>query len=266
MRDSVEQGAMRRSAEHPGGKRMNHDQQQDPRSEAPQDALNAHGRTRRRLSKAALGTAPVLMTLHSAPLKAAGANCMPSGWVSGNTSRHDEPQECGGRTPGYWSGSANNNSTNLNSAAFQNHPTWRQAVEEGIAFASDYGFPGMTNDYRQHAESVGPGNSGKPGKPGKSDNSAEEIPLTMLGAVAASTSVLGLTGLPHEHQIIRFGAAALLNARYTPGYPLSEQMVRDIVTDTLVDGHYIANSGDRLEPEQVKAFLENTMDTPTWGP
>lgn len=236
-------------------------EQQDPRPDTPQESLDARGRNRRRLSKAALGAAPVLMTLHASPLKAAGANCMPSGWVSGNTSRHDQPEDCGGRTPGYWSGSGN--SGNFNSASFQNHPTWRDAAEKGVAFMSDYGFPGIHNDYREFVDNGGPGNSGNQGN---SSNSVDDIPLTMLGAVAASVEVLGLTGIPHERQIIRFGAAALLNARYTPGYPLSEQMVRDIVTDTLNDGYYIANSGDRLEPEQVKAFLENTMDTPTWGP
>lgn len=240
--------------------------EQDPRPETSQESLDARGRNRRRLSKAALGAAPVLMTLHSAPLRAAGANCMPSGWVSGNTSRHDQPQDCGGRTPGYWSGSGNSRNMNLNSAAFQNHPSWRQAVEDGEAFISNYGFPGVAADYSEYDDQAGGGNPGNPGNPGNSGGMTDATPLTMLGAVAASTEVLGLSGIPHERQIIRFGTAALLNARYTPGYPLSEQMVRDIVTDTLNDGYYIANSGDRLEPEQVKAFLENTMDTPTWGP
>ncbi|OOC11459.1 hypothetical protein [Thioalkalivibrio halophilus] len=248
---------------------MNTRPNRPPGPEHETEQLGTRGRTRRRLGKAALGTAPVLMTLHSAPLKAAGANCMASGWVSGNTSKHDEPEECGGRTPGYWSGSANAGDLNPSSASFQNHPGWHQAVEEGEAFVSEYGFPGIGNNYREYAvEDTGgdsePGHSANPDVPDGSSHG--EIPLTALGAVAASVEVLGLVGLPHERQIIRFGMAALLNARYISGYPLSEQQVRDIVTDTLNDGYYVADSGDRLEPEQVKAFLENTMNVPTWGP
>lgn len=239
-------------------------EQQDPRPDTPQESLDARGRNRRRLSKAALGAAPVLMTLHAAPLKAAGANCMPSGWISGNTSRHDKPEDCGGRTPGYWSGSGN--SGDFDSASFKSHPTWHKAAEDGVEFRSGYGFPGITNDYREFVDNGGPGNSGNQGNQGSSSNSVEDIPLTMLGAVARSVGVSGLTGIPLERQIIRFGAAALLNARYTAGYPLSEELVRDIVTNTLNHRFYTTNGGDTLSPEQVKAFLENTMETPNfWG-
>lgn len=69
-----------------------------------QEGLGTHGHNRRRLSRAMLGATPLLMTLHASPLKAAGANCMPSGWASGNVSRHDGPQDCGGHSPDYWSG------------------------------------------------------------------------------------------------------------------------------------------------------------------
>ncbi|WP_019625807.1 hypothetical protein [Thioalkalivibrio sp. ALJT] len=229
-------------------------EQQDPRPDTSKESLDARGRNRRRLGKAALGTAPVLMTLHAAPLKAAGANCMPSGWVSGNTSRHDQPEDCGGEPSGYWGAADSEGNPDFNSPAFVHHSGWRDVVEQGGEFVSEHGFPDITNVYLQPAESGGNGGS------------VDEVPLTLFRAVSDPGSIRALTGVPHERDIIRLGVAALLNARHTSGYPLTEMQVRRIVTATLNQGFLVANSGDRLEPEQVKAFLENTMGTPTWGP
>ncbi|WP_019023449.1 MULTISPECIES: hypothetical protein [unclassified Thioalkalivibrio] len=222
-----------------------------------QEGLGTHGHNRRRLSRAMLGATPLLMTLHASPLKAAGANCMPSGWASGNVSRHDGPQDCGGHSPDYWSGGYDPTHASLsqnvsgqgrggggqlfNSASFHSHPEWRLAVESGVLFDSNYGFPGVSRGFQE-----------------------EEGDLTMIGAVSASVFVLDVQGAA-EREVIRHGTAALLNAKYTNGYPLSERLVRDIVTDTLEHGHYETDGGDRLYPEQVYRFLENTMGLPSWG-
>lgn len=230
--------------------------EQDNNQDQKPEGLDAHGQNRRRISRAVLGATPLLMTLHASPLKAAAANCMPSGWASGNVSRHDGPQDCGGLSPDYWSGgydpthasqvrnvsaSGNGGGYLFNSAAFHSHPEWRLAVESGVLFNSNYGFPGVTRGFQEEAGD-----------------------LTMIGAVASSVFVLDVQGAA-EREVIRYGTAALLNAKYTTGYPLSERLIRDIVTDTLENGYYETDNGDRLYPEQVYQFLENTMGLPSWG-
>jgi hypothetical protein len=57
--------------------------------------LSADGHGRRRLGKAALASVPVLLTMHSRPLRATGTgNCDISGWHSGG-SQQPEAQSCG---------------------------------------------------------------------------------------------------------------------------------------------------------------------------
>ncbi|SEO98318.1 hypothetical protein SAMN04488052_105186 [Aquisalimonas asiatica] len=189
--------------------------------------------SRRRFGVGAV-SASVIMSLHAQPLKAA-ANCTPSGWVSGNTSLHQELEECGGRTPGYWQ---NDN--------HPHHPQgWRETYYE--ALNSNHGFPGLNG-------LTGSGTNGE---------------ATLLDAVSGpGRQDLGM-GDSTLRQVVRFGTAALLNARYpsvSPGYPLSESEVVDIVTQTLMAGEYVTSSGDVLDEEQVHRFLANTMDSPSWGP
>lgn len=188
---------------------------------------------RRRFGVGAV-SASVIMSLHAQPLKAA-ANCTPSGWVSGNTSLHQELTECGGRTPGYWQN--------------ENHPHhpqgWKETYHE--ALNSNYGFPGL-NGF------MGSGSNGE---------------ATLVNAVSGpGKQDLGI-GDSSVRQVIRFGTAALLNARYpsvSPGYPLSESEVVEIVTQAIMTGEYMTSSGDVLDLDQVHRFLENTMDAPEWGP
>lgn len=209
-------------------------EQQDPRPEQQPETLDARGRTRRRLGKAALGTAPVLMTLHSAPLKAAGANCTPSGWVSGNTSKHPDLEDCGGRTPGYWAGGNPNQPDG-----------WKNNKDSPLN--SSYGFPGL----------------------GTYPGSGDDGNATMLDAVSGpGQQSLGISSSDHndKRQVIRFGTAALLNAKYTVGYPLSEALIREMVTEVIDTGEYQTSTGETLNMEQMHAFLKNTMDIPSWGP
>lgn len=72
--------------------------------------LSADGHGRRRLGKAALASVPVLLTMHSRPLRAAGpGNCDISGWHSGG-SQQPEAQGCGdgARSPEEWRGNIPN--------------------------------------------------------------------------------------------------------------------------------------------------------------
>ncbi|MDZ7829147.1 MAG: hypothetical protein U5K33_06565 [Halofilum sp. (in: g-proteobacteria)] len=184
--------------------------------------------SRRRFGKAALVATPVLATLYGRPLHAA-ANCTPSGWVSGNTSMHHDLQDCGGRTPGYWQS---------DNSKWQNDG-WKATYMDLLD--SPTGFPGLSFY-------VG------------------DRPATCQDAVEGpgQTPFNGTTTL--VRQIMRFGMAALLNIRYTPGYALDDEMlITEMVAMAVTTGGYTTPGGDYLSAEQVKAFLENTMDMPSWG-
>ncbi len=183
--------------------------------------------SRRRFGKTALGITPVVATLYGRPLWAA-ANCTPSGWISGNTSMHNELEDCGGNTPGYWQGPASKSQ----------YTGWEQTQDELLN--SPHGFSGL--DYYVDGE-----------------------PCTMQQAVEGpgETPLDGADML--TRQLIRFGTAALLNARYVVGYSLTESQVTEMVAMAVLHGGYTTPGGDYLTDAQVKAFLENTMDTPNWG-
>lgn len=185
---------------------------------------------RRRIAKAALIGAPILLTLPGQALHAAvPRNCTLSGWASANVSGLPEG-DCEGLDAQHWSSSGNNADSNRAASADQNAwvdpNTWEANVH--TPFDSPYGFPGA----------------------GTGD-------LTMLQALSTSDHYLYTIG---NFPVIRSGAAALLNAKYTPGYPLSEAMVRKIVLDTLHYGSY-TTSGVELDAYQVHKFLENTMSS-----
>ncbi|MBK5936121.1 MULTISPECIES: hypothetical protein [Halorhodospira] len=210
--------------------------------QSPEDqGLGGAGRSRRRFNKAALASAPLLLTLHSQPLRAA-ANCTISGWVSANVSRHpDGPEPCGGYTPGYWQGPA----------SARQYPEWGEQREELIN--SSFGFPGLPS-YTLIA-------GGGPGRGGGFEY------LTLHDAVRGpgQSRVAEFNGMT-ERQLLRFGTATLLNARYLMDFPLTEAQVIDIVTTTLLTGSYTTAAGDTLTAPQVHYFLENTMDgQQSWG-
>lgn len=183
--------------------------------------------SRRRFGKTALGATSVIATLYGRPLWAA-ANCTPSGWVSGNTSNHHELEDCGGNTPGYWQGPASKNQ----------HPGWKNTQDELLD--SSHGFSGVSFF-------VG-------GEPATMQQAVEGPGETPFDATDMLT-----------RQLMRFGTAALLNARYVIGYSLTESEVTEMVAMAVLHGGYTTPGGDYLEDSQVKAFLENTMDTPSWG-
>lgn len=193
--------------------------------------------SRRRFGKVTLASTPVLMTLYGKPLWA-GANCTASGWVSGNTSLHQDLRDCGGRTPGYWQGPASKD----------HYAGWHGTKDERLD--SMYGFPTLG----VYLVSVS-GNDG-----------VNNAPATLQHAVEGpgATTFNGTT-MP-VRQLLRFGMAALLNARYIVGYALTESQVVAMVTSAILEGAYVTPSGEILTADQVKRFLENTMNTPQWGP
>jgi len=202
------------------------DGEESGRTDAPGADSSARW-SRRRFGKAALVATPVLATLYGRPLHAA-ANCTPSGWVSGNTSLHHELEDCGGNTPGYWQGPASK----------MENPGWDDIKDKLLN--SSHGFPGL--DFY-----VG----GQPATLHQAVEGPGQTPFDGTGSLV--------------RQIMRFGTAALLNARFIMGYPLTEAQVGEIVASAVLYGGYTTPGGDFLSDVQVKAFLENTMDMPTWG-
>ncbi len=182
--------------------------------------------SRRRFGKLVLGTTPILLTLPGRPLWA-GANCSVSGWVSGNTSMHHELTDCGGETPGYWQGPASKD----------HYGGWRQT--HGERLDSIHGFPAL------------------------SFTVAGE-PCTLQQALERPMAIDGVGN--DTRQTLRFGTAALLNARYGVSRALTEVQVVDMVTQAVLNGHYETPTGDWLSEAQVRRFIENTQSAPNWGP
>ena len=215
---------------------MSKDKQRQNGLEPTSEAAGRHGSadrpaswSRRRLGVAALSTS-VIVGLQSRPLRAAGVggNCTISGWVSGNVSLHGEAQACGGRTPGAWQGGS----------PPEHRDSWAH-ITIGALFGTHY----------YVAES------------GENSTLRE---ANLLDAVSKNVKFNDLERFQHERQLIRFGTAAWLNARYLD-YPLKPHAVVDIVKETLENGgEYKPHLGETLTAEEVKNFLENTMDGPDY--
>lgn len=77
-----------------------------PEAQAPHDApqLDSRGAARRRFTRAGVGAAGVILTLHSQPGMATGITCAsPSGFMSIKTASHDPQNSCSNnRSHGYW--------------------------------------------------------------------------------------------------------------------------------------------------------------------
>ncbi|WP_290651173.1 hypothetical protein [Aquisalimonas sp.] len=95
------------------------------RSKSTAAANQPRSWSRRRFGVAAVSTS-VIMSLHAQPLRA-GGNCSPSGWTSGNSSLHPEPESCGGETPEYW-----------REAAYGDYDGWPSPYEPGDGIYEEY--------------------------------------------------------------------------------------------------------------------------------
>ncbi len=79
--------------------------------------------------------------------------------------------------------------------------------------------------------------------------------LMITGNITLQEAVAG-----EASELLRSGTAALLNAKFIPGYSLTEEEVRDIVTVTQDDGVYVTSAGDELTTSEVTDFFYNTFD------
>ena len=212
------------------------------RNEAPEPRPDANGQdhaapgrglSRRRFSQAALGSVPVLMTLYSNPLRASSGtpgNCHPSGWVSGNTSRYGEADDCGGESPGHWG----------------NHSTQGQGggadAAKNVDFNVAFGFADFEfTDSEDESLNLNYATSGR-GKDIVKRNSVEVTDT--------------------ERKVIRFGSAAYMSRvenKYTSERPTEEEIINMVKAVLDGEGYQIPGTGDELTIDGVLAFLENTV-------
>lgn len=89
--------------------------------------ISAHGAARRRFAKAG-ASAGAILTLASQPAMATGTCTSPSGFLSGNLSRHNHQVPCSGLLPLYWR---------------DHHYSWRSAGCNGKSKFSD-NFPTLS--------------------------------------------------------------------------------------------------------------------------
>jgi hypothetical protein len=81
--------------------------------------MSAKGAARRRFAKAGAGaSAGAILTLASQPAMATLVCTSPSGFMSGNLSRHNDSLACAGVSPGYWK---------------NHHDAWRAAGTNGLS-------------------------------------------------------------------------------------------------------------------------------------
>lgn len=79
--------------------------------------------------------------------------------------------------------------------------------------------------------------------------------LVSTGSLTLQDAVEG-----EASELLRAGTAALLNAKFIPGYTLTEEEVREIVTVTRRDREYVTSAGDELTTSEVTDFFYNTFD------
>ncbi|MCU0811060.1 MAG: hypothetical protein MUE59_08495 [Thiobacillaceae bacterium] len=226
---------------------------------------------RRRLTRGGLAAPIVLGTLLSRPvLGAAPYNCTISGKLSGNTSSHGDPVECGqlGRSPGYWrqdqkdwpagliygsgmidgsfkpiaipTGDEDTEGTLLTTAGFAKA---LEVKEETLTTTVRTGF-GRKKSTKTITETVY--------KIASYPNVSPDGNATLLQIVAAGGNDNKLVSLA------RAAVASLLNARqFAPDYPLTEDQVVAMFNAVYAGGKYQVNATTAWDQDQVKAYFES---------
>ena len=206
---------------------------QGAEQQAGREARGDHDPGRRRFGQAALGTVPVLIAIYSNPLRASSGtpgNCHPSGWVSGNTSLHGDPGDCGGTSAG------------------------------------NFGNPGRGG--RETGWEEWPFSEVFPGVPEYYEDPDLAHPLRLKRAAFSSGPARvfpvydgwsGLVSNP-ERKVIRFGTAAWLSrhyGHYTFERPTEAEIVAMVVA--ALTGEPYSTAAGELDAWDVADFLENTL-------
>lgn len=182
---------------------------------------------RRKLAKAGIIATPVLMSLTGR--NAMGAQCSPSGFMSGNLSNHGhENDTCGGGySPGYWG----------------THPEEWPNVSKGDPVTINPG----TCDLSASKGSI------------TSNCTVYNSDGTMFHEAFAGSAYVGMTMMQvlweQEGSLAFHAVASFLNAVMVPGYGVPVQTIVDMVNSVLNTGYYVTGSGDEMNEEDVKDYL-----------
>lgn len=176
-----------------------------------------------------LATGSVLMTVASKPAMA-GTWCTPSAWVSGNLSREELPNSCGGRSPGFWR---------------TQDRQWPSHYKPGTCKNSG---PGNCNVYN---------GDGTPFHQAIGDGTGPFFGTTF--GDHSMMQVIWKQGHGDPYQLGAHICAALLNAATIPEYGMSEHQVIEIWYQLETQGFYQPSAGDLMTKQDVVAFIQNTF-------
>jgi hypothetical protein len=235
-----------------------------------QDTQPQVNEQRRRLTRGGLAAPIVLGTLLSRPvLGAAPYNCTISGQLSGNTSSHGDPVECGtlGRSPGYWRQDQKDwpmyiYGSGMIDGSFKPIaiPTLDGSKQstEGTLFTA----PGFANAFEVKEETLATTVTTGHGKNKKTTTVTETAykiasypdvsggNATLLQMVAAEGNDNKLVSLA------RAAVASLLNAyQFAPDYPLTPDQVVAMFNAVYKGGTYQINATTAWDQDQVMAYL-----------
>jgi hypothetical protein len=203
---------------------MSEQTEQKTTEAASSEVMDSSLEKRRRLIKAGLGAAPVLMTVVSRSAFATGTTggqcTTPSAYGSINTSRQDKAYTCTGLTPGYWK-----------------QGQWFSA------WPAPY-YPTTTTGYGAHTATT----FGSVFGPGSVFSS-----MTLL-------AVLQSGGNDDSTALARHIVAALLNAASgRTASVLTVSAVKNIWSEFISKGYFEPTAGVKWSAAQIVAYLVTTM-------
>ena len=210
----------------------------------PEPEMDSGGadRSKRRLLRGVITTAPVVMAVSSKP---ALANfCTVSGFLSGNLSNHaTEGYRCGGRSPGYWKNHDHNHKSHSFKEVFGDN--WR----------GDYSVYLSHNDHEDEDEDDYHNRNGGQSCYRLSYDGKWDGEPTL-------DRVFNMDGNDDIHKFGAHAAAAYMNAVAFPGtYPMTTFQVGEIVVEVLSTGEYYhKTTGKTLDVEEVVEFFKQTFD------
>jgi hypothetical protein len=211
------------------------DQDNDKKAMLP--PLDQRGATRRRLAKAGIGTAGVLLTLESRSAMGAMMCKSPSGALSGGLSSNYGPQPvCQGLSPGYW----------------KNHDTW--PISRDTLFANVFYVPGDRSTCTVNAAvnaAVKDKDKDKDKDKGK-DPGGSYLCSTMLDLLSPQSF--------DQNNLAMHAIATYLNILSGRISFLSVETVLAMWRDVQTSGHYSPTADVYWSREQVKNYLEATHD------
>lgn len=249
----------------------NREHPEDSRSQAPQDrqedCVEASGgvnASRRRFTRAALTSAPVLYALAHRPALGAGACHSPSGYHSVNTSGPDQSYTCDGGTPEYWRvhpgewpspyepGTCADDSDQLTAAQQTDDGVSNLDDSSGGQLLGGASVNGMADGgCMEYMDDGTPFFSVFEFQPHFAVDDPESLTLMQ---------VLWLEGSEDPNGLGRHLAASLLNVARGWAPPLNESLLQKMWSDGATGNGFVHTGGeDGWGPQEIVEYLQSTM-------